>query len=342
MPTPATEPRAGETELERVQRLNEGFVDPTDPAPADPKDPAEPEKKDPAIPTDPADDPAATDPTPAPAADPTPDPKKPDPAQDPADPEPEPQPQPRPARPERYIPVPKYKADKAAWEKREGELNAEIEQLRAASGQQPGTVTEDAEVTAFAKEHNLDEKAVRGLLALARKGIEIPKEQLQRIDAAAQAAKHQEEQTYFNSEIAKMLPSLKQQFPNATDEQLQAASTLFKKLGYTEKYLDKELDYILYREKTQFDEIFAVAPAPAPRKGGEQPRPGAGSPSTLTVADIKEDKDFERLETLADADQSRIVSQLPPLMYHKWVNWVRSREDQTLDVSRNGRSITLK
>ena len=64
-----------------------------------------------------------------------------------------------------------------------------------------------------------------------------------------------EQHEIFNEEWTDTEVSLKAQFPNATAEQLAKAKATMKELAYTDQYVEKEMDYILFKEKSKFDAV---------------------------------------------------------------------------------------
>ena len=64
-----------------------------------------------------------------------------------------------------------------------------------------------------------------------------------------------EQQEIFNEEWTDLEKGLRTQFPNATQEQLDKAKATMKDLAYKDEYVEKEMDYILYKEKSAFDEL---------------------------------------------------------------------------------------
>ena len=335
-----------EQELEQVKRLNEGFVDP-DETPEPPKDPK---------PADPIDPPKDPEPKVDPPKDPPKDPEPPkDPPKDPTPPvDPPKEPVVPPVarqRPESYIPMAKYHSEKEEWKAKEETLNNQILELQtAAKDTKKDSPQEDEEIKAIADKHGYEIEAVRDMVNLARKGIQIPKEKLQVLDQANALVAKQAEQEYFDTKEWPLVePTIKTQFPDATPEQLGEAKALLDKISHTPKYAKYDLDYILYKEKAQFDGILVKADKkptdpPGQRTMDAARQPGAGGPQKLTVADFKTDKDFEKLEGLDPAEKERVVSSLLayPLLYDRYIKYETYRDDQGVEINRDGRKIVLK
>jgi hypothetical protein len=127
------------------------------------------------------------------------------------------------------------------------------------------TTTEnlEEEVKKLAAELQFDEAKTRRIIEVARKGIEPltadDKKLLEeyRADKEARQAKdaEREQDEIFTTEWNEVLPSIKTQYPNATDEQLQAAKDALDELSHSEKYHEMDMDYILFKEKESLGKI---------------------------------------------------------------------------------------
>lgn len=113
----------------------------------------------------------------------------------------------------------------------------------------------------LAEKLNFDPEKTRAILEAARESIlgDLPKnETLSPEDKEAiETVKNQkialEQQEIFNEEWNDVETTLKTQFPNAKPEQLAKAKATMKELAYDDKYVDKEMEYILFKEKEVFD-----------------------------------------------------------------------------------------
>ena len=114
----------------------------------------------------------------------------------------------------------------------------------------------EEDVNALAKELDFDPDKVRRIIETARKGLQLSpedKQALEEFKASKSEREEREQEVEFNNEWA-TLP-IKQQFPNASEEQLQAAKEKMDELAHSEKYHEYEMDYILFREKETFDKL---------------------------------------------------------------------------------------
>ncbi len=331
-------PKTLDEEVAEVKKLNEGFVDPDPEIPPTPPEPLkEPAKEPPKEPTPPAEPTPPTPPTPpAPPTPPTPVPPEPEPPVPPVSPEP-----PAP-RPHKYIPIAQYTAEKKAQKEREDALREELEALKETT--KKDSPKEEEEIKAYAEKYGVEEEFIKGILAMARRGLEIPKESLEKLDKADGIIKAQEEMEYFKTEWEKFSPELKKAFPNATLEQLTQASALMDKISHTPAYAAYNLDYVFFKERSQFDPLFAApTPAQEAKPGIELSRIGGGGPKQLTVADFKDEKDFEKLKDLSEEEKTKLTSQFEPSLYDKYMRWeAYVANSNGLEVKREGRKITLK
>ena len=158
-----------------------------------------------------------------------------------------------------------YKAElraelQADYDKRLADLKAEMSKTK------PNEVTTEnleEEVKKLAAELQFDEAKTRRIIEVARKGIEPltadDKKLLEeyRADKEARQAKdaEREQDEIFTTEWNEVLPSIKTQYPNATDEQLQSAKDALDELSHSEKYHEMDMDYILFKEKESLGKI---------------------------------------------------------------------------------------
>ena len=127
------------------------------------------------------------------------------------------------------------------------------------------TVDLESEIKALAKELDFDEDKVRKIIQVARKGTELSpedkellaefKENRDYIKGKKEEDFMREQKEIFDTEWTSVIPVLKAQFPNATDEQLAQAKKEMDALSHTEKYSKTELDYIVFKEKAKFEKV---------------------------------------------------------------------------------------
>lgn len=117
------------------------------------------------------------------------------------------------------------------------------------------TKTDDLEeeVAKLAKDLDFDPDKIKKIIEVARKGMELSAEDKLTLQNIKEQKEVQEQEKIFNEEW-QTLP-LKEQFPNASKEQLDKAKETMDELAHSEKYHDMDMDYILFKEKDKFSEI---------------------------------------------------------------------------------------
>lgn len=110
-----------------------------------------------------------------------------------------------------------------------------------------------------AKKLNVNPEVLKSILALANKSVAGKLTRLDKLEQFFEKQSTQQFQTeqenIFNSEWGKALPELKKSFPNASEDQVKAARDLADTLAHSKKYHRYDMDYIVFREKAQFDKI---------------------------------------------------------------------------------------
>jgi hypothetical protein len=162
---------------------------------------------------------------------------------------------------EEIVPPKEYKEIK---ENLRAELQKDFDEKLAKFKEEAGKVTPnetksddlEEDVKNLAKELDFDPEKVRKIIEVSRKGLQLSPEDKQALEEfkstkAEREAKEQE--TVFNEEWT-TLP-IKDQFPNASEEQLKAAKDKMDELSHSEKYHEMDMDYILFKEKATFDQL---------------------------------------------------------------------------------------
>ena len=114
----------------------------------------------------------------------------------------------------------------------------------------------EEEAKKLALELNFDEAKTLALLKAARKGESLSEEDRLALNDLREMKEEREEmkmQQLVDQEWKDL--AVTKQFPNATQEQLDQAKERMAELARSEKYLDKEMDYILYKERESFEKI---------------------------------------------------------------------------------------
>lgn len=223
---------------------------------------------------------------------------------------------------------------------------AELEKISNNTTQ--GSKKESEALKAWADKHGYSEEGMEDLVNIIRSGVELDQESILKktfgdgIDAltiqkAVQSAKKQEEKEQFDKEYKEVEPSIKQQFPNATPEQITSIRSKLDELSHTEWGHDKDLDYILFKKKSVIDKVLGKETTPASKKkaGPEGGRMGAGKYKEVSAKDFigKNPKDFSELSNLPDADREKIVKEFDPETKIKY--W-KSLGSGTGDVIKRG------
>lgn len=124
----------------------------------------------------------------------------------------------------------------------------------------------------LAEETGLDESGVEKLLRKAKElsaKNELPKEVTEKLSELDKIKKERDEkkaEESFNQEWDNFLPTLKKQYPNATDAMLKEAQGKMDELAHSKEHHTHEMDYILFKEGKTFETLLKVAPK---NKSGE-------------------------------------------------------------------------
>lgn len=167
----------------------------------------------------------------------------------------------------------------------------------------------EEEAKALALELNFDEAKTLALLKATRgKGAEMSEEDRQALKDLREMKEEREElkqQQLVDQEWKEL--NVNKQFPNASEEQITQAKERMEELARSEKYLDKEMDYILYKEKDTFDKIL-FSPKQKTFESGRRTQEAVDSDEEFPA--FRPDMtpaEFERMEKRREA----IMSQAP-------------------------------
>lgn len=134
------------------------------------------------------------------------------------------------------------------------ELQSKIEALNKADTPKERADAED-ELEEFAKEINADPQAIKKMQELFLKGIKVPTidESLRKDldDFKKYKAENQQaiEKTLYEKEFTKITPTLKEFFPSVSDAELDTIKTEVDKIAHSKEWHDKDLDYIVFKNK---------------------------------------------------------------------------------------------
>lgn len=113
------------------------------------------------------------------------------------------------------------------------------------------------DIKKLAEETQLDPDKVRKIIEVSRKGLEtltsddkkLLEEYKQDKVRFAEEASVREQQEIDKAEWETILPSLKKDFPNASDEQLTKAREQLIELSHNETYHETDIDYVYFKER---------------------------------------------------------------------------------------------
>lgn len=120
------------------------------------------------------------------------------------------------------------------------------------------TTNIEEEIAKLAEEKEIDPEVLKRIIDVARKGVETSPEDkalLEQVKVMQAEREETEQQRIFETEFNTVLPTLKSEFPNASDEQMTKAKEMLDELSHTEKYHDKDMDYVVFKEKSEISKI---------------------------------------------------------------------------------------
>jgi hypothetical protein len=251
----------------------------------------------------------------------------------------DPPPPPPDPRPLKYIPIKQYTEEKRKWNETADEFKTRISELETALAGRPGTKKSDDAIKAYAEKYDADEEQIRELReALGvpdKKVVEAPGKISAEDQATNDRAREIVANQMFNDEYVKLaVPQLQTLYPTATAQQLEKAKEIVEQIATTEEYLDKSLDFVVFKNKDAFEKLFAPD-----RKGPETTRqaPDRGK-STYTASDFASGQTpFSTLAELPSEEQGKIVEAMDLKTYDKYMNWIN--QNDTLVINRGGRKV---
>jgi hypothetical protein len=181
------------------------------------------------------------------------------------------------------------------------------------------------ELDAYAQEIGADAQALKRMKALFLK--DVPQASLSDEDRAAieeirqfkaQNQKVMEKQL-FEEEFRSTVPTLKDMFPSASDEELDAMKGKLDELAHTKDFHDKSLDYVAFKHRTQLEQLVS------PKKRGLEPRSRQ-----------------EATEESFDFDPNADLSKMTPKQLEKWeANYRKLTSSSELLTDAEGRKIIV-
>jgi hypothetical protein len=247
------------------------------------------------------------------------------------------------------------KDKRQAAEEKARVAEARVAELEAIANTTPGSKKEIDAITKWAEKHGYEAEGMEELVEIIRSGDKVDRDQIIKSvfgdDASAETLKKmvdtvklQEEKEFFETQFTEVIPTIKDMYPNATQGQIDKAKKKLDEHGHTKWGVDKDLDYILFKKKEDFDAIFTEA-APAETKqpkvaGPEGGRFGQGGPRGMTADDFKgpNAKPMSELAKLPDAERNKIVEKFDPFQKIAYWNSIDGRTGDT--VKRGGQTIS--
>lgn len=217
--------------------------------------------------------------------------------------------------------------DKKAEVKTERELREQAESERddalaklADAIKSATTVDEKAEakdeLDAYAEEYGLDAQGVKKLQSILLKGVNaapsMSDEDRQAVEKAKEFVRQSEEaadRQRFETEFAAATPTLEQYFPGISDDDRNMVKKRIDELAHSQQYHDKELDYILFRNRDDIAKIITPRKRGLESKGSKDQQSNAAKGTFDPNADISKmssaafeawEKEYERVTSSGD------------------------------------------
>ena len=251
--------------------------------------------------------------------------------------------EPLPERPKKYIPLPQYQDEKKTWEKTQKEKDDEIAGLKKKLEEKiPGSDEHADEIKTWADKHGYAPEAAQELADLIVKRIPTPKEDARVAEILKREEERKDEEHFEKEWSTTGIASLKQHFPNATDEQLGKAKKVIDEHAHSKTYHNSSLDYVVYKSKDELSDIFGKPGKPSV----EDSRPGGGQHTDISASSFRPNSegkfDFKPLESLSADDRQKVISQFKPGQYWEYLEYEKTKDMDVFEVSRNGQRVTLK
>lgn len=161
----------------------------------------------------------------------------------------------RPLTPEEGKELKRFKSE--LQDNLQKDFDAKFEKLKTELGQkkpdEEKTATLEEDVRELAKKLNFDEEKTRSIIEVARKGlVPLSAEDKQIIEDFKKSkqentskVEQMEQEQLFEAEFTTIVPTLKEQFPNATDEQLAKVKADLDIISHSEKYHELDMSEIV-------------------------------------------------------------------------------------------------
>ena len=183
-------------------------------------------------------------------------------------------------KPRKYIPIKKYKGEKAEWrtEKQKyldtiNKLTEDNEKLVKEIPQKPSEARTKLYERLKAADPKFDPSGLDSVIDTIKEEMgqsgKVPTELAEQVKALTEYFETEKgsrlkasDERFFSKSWSGFLPSFSKDFPTANEEQKEAAKGLMDKLWHTKQFHDKEIDYVYFKNRAEFDKIIS------PRKKG--------------------------------------------------------------------------
>lgn len=211
-------------------------------------------------------------------------------------------------------------------ERERDELKEKLENINKAETPSEKSDAID-EFDEFAQEIDADPAIIKKMRDLILKGMTIPKELQEGLTEfkawKAENSKTVEKQR-FQEELTAITPTLKEYFPTASETELQEIKDNLDKLAHSEGWHDKELDYIVFKNKDTLGKLVS------PKKKGME--------STGKVDDIPTDSNIDD-----EFDPNPDFSKMTPAQLENWNTKYQnfSKSGDGLHTNKDGKKLII-
>ncbi len=250
-------------------------------------------------------------------------------------------------RPEKYIPIDEYTGEKRKWKETLEQKDARIAELeKIASTTAPDSKIADDKVQKYAEKHGIDPDEARVELERIRDGFELLNDKPAAEEKKAAEFTDEQRQTLadaerikaeklFNAEYdLKAIPEIKNYFKDATPEQIERAKAFVEQVSCTKDFLDKPLDYVIYKTRGDLEQFFKKEVA-----GPESSRPSQKeSVGDIKASDFSTGKlNFSELDKLSDAERNKLIEEFDMPTYEKYSKY--NERNAAIVINRGGKKV---
>lgn len=154
--------------------------------------------------------------------------------------------------PPKSVPIKDHKKLKQILHTTKEESKAKITELETALAKYKELDTEkekaqlDDEVKAIADELDIPEGSLKKIIELSRKGLS-PAAEVAKVEDTTPTIDLAKEQELFTEEWNAVIPTIKKQFPNATESQLERVKKEIDTIAHSEEFHKYDIDYVIFK-----------------------------------------------------------------------------------------------